>query len=88
LRRFFRPRHGWLRQPLAERTFALLVSASQFLLLTRLRLPPSVRQKIPQSDRDRVKTVSTYRSRLLEQFDMHTHAEVMRYAIENGLVDS
>jgi two-component system invasion response regulator UvrY len=35
-----------------------------------------------------VKTVSTYRSRLLEKLDMHTNAELMRYAIENGLMDS
>jgi two-component system invasion response regulator UvrY len=35
-----------------------------------------------------VKTVSTYRSRLLEKLDMHSNAEVMRYAIENGLMDS
>jgi two-component system invasion response regulator UvrY len=35
-----------------------------------------------------VKTVSTYRSRLLEKLGMHTNAEVMRYAIENGLMDS
>jgi two-component system invasion response regulator UvrY len=35
-----------------------------------------------------VKTVSTYRSRLLEKLAMHSNAEVMRYAIENGLMDS
>jgi len=35
-----------------------------------------------------VKTVSTYRSRLLDKLDMHNNAEVMRYAIENGLMDS
>ena len=35
-----------------------------------------------------VKTVSTYRSRLLEKLDMHSNAELMRYAIENGLMDS
>ena len=35
-----------------------------------------------------VKTVSTYRARLLEKLEMHSNAEVMRYAIENGLMDS
>jgi two-component system, NarL family, invasion response regulator UvrY len=35
-----------------------------------------------------VKTVSTYRSRLLEKLEMHTNAELMRYAIENSLMDS
>jgi DNA-binding NarL/FixJ family response regulator len=34
-----------------------------------------------------VKTVSTYRIRLLEKLQMHSNAELMRYAIENGLVD-
>lgn len=35
-----------------------------------------------------VKTVSTYRTRLLDKLQMHSNAEVMRYAIENGLMDS
>jgi DNA-binding NarL/FixJ family response regulator len=35
-----------------------------------------------------VKTISTYRARLLEKLEMHSNAEVMRYAIENGLMDS
>ena len=35
-----------------------------------------------------VKTVSTYRSRLLEKLQMRSNAEVMRYAIENHLMDS
>jgi DNA-binding NarL/FixJ family response regulator len=35
-----------------------------------------------------VKTVSTYRARLLLKLQMRSNAELMRYAIENGLVDS
>jgi DNA-binding NarL/FixJ family response regulator len=35
-----------------------------------------------------VKTVSTYRTRLLDKLAMHSNAELMRYAIENGLMDS
>jgi two-component system invasion response regulator UvrY len=35
-----------------------------------------------------VKTVSTYRVRLLEKLQMRSNAEAMRYAIENGLMDS
>jgi two-component system invasion response regulator UvrY len=35
-----------------------------------------------------VKTVSTYRTRVLEKLGMRTTAELMRYAIENGLLDS
>ena len=34
-----------------------------------------------------VKTVSTYRARVLEKLGMTTNAELMRYAIENGLVE-
>jgi two-component system invasion response regulator UvrY len=35
-----------------------------------------------------VKTISTYRSRVLEKLGMRTNAELMRYAIENRLLDS
>jgi DNA-binding NarL/FixJ family response regulator len=35
-----------------------------------------------------VKTVSTYRTRVLEKLGMRTNAELMRYAIENSLLDS
>jgi DNA-binding NarL/FixJ family response regulator len=35
-----------------------------------------------------VKTVSTYRTRVLEKLGMRTTAELMRYAIENGLLES
>ena len=34
-----------------------------------------------------VKTVSTYRTRLLQKMGMTSNAEVTRYALENGLVD-
>jgi DNA-binding NarL/FixJ family response regulator len=34
-----------------------------------------------------VKTVSTYRARALEKMNMHTNAELTRYAIRNGLVE-
>jgi two-component system invasion response regulator UvrY len=35
-----------------------------------------------------VKTISTYRRRALEKLGMRTNAELMRYAIENRLLDS
>ncbi len=35
-----------------------------------------------------VKTVSTYRMRVLDKLGMRTNAELMRYAIENGLLES
>ena len=34
-----------------------------------------------------VKTVSTYRTRALEKMNMHSNAELTRYAIRTGLVD-
>jgi DNA-binding NarL/FixJ family response regulator len=35
-----------------------------------------------------VKTISTYRARVLEKLGMRTNAELMRYAIENALLES
>ena len=34
-----------------------------------------------------VKTVSTYRARVLEKMNMKTTAELMHYGIQHGLVD-
>lgn len=33
------------------------------------------------------KTVSTYRTRLLEKMDLRTNADIIRYAVENGLIE-
>jgi two-component system invasion response regulator UvrY len=35
-----------------------------------------------------VKTISTYRTRVLDKLGMRSNAELMRYAIQNGLLDS
>jgi DNA-binding NarL/FixJ family response regulator len=34
-----------------------------------------------------VKTVSTYRARILEKMDLKTNADIVRYAVQEGLVD-
>ncbi|TMA63432.1 MAG: response regulator transcription factor, partial [Deltaproteobacteria bacterium] len=34
-----------------------------------------------------VKTVSTYRARVLRKLNLRTTAEIMRYALKHGLVD-
>jgi two-component system invasion response regulator UvrY len=34
-----------------------------------------------------VKTVSTYRARVLEKMDMRTNAELTHYAVRNGLAE-
>ena len=33
------------------------------------------------------KTVSTYRTRLLEKMQLNTNAEIIRYALEHGLIE-
>lgn len=33
------------------------------------------------------KTVSTYRTRVLEKMDLHNNADIIRYALKNGLID-
>ncbi len=33
------------------------------------------------------KTISTYRSHLLEKLNLKTNSELIRYAIENGLIE-
>ena len=34
-----------------------------------------------------VRTVNSYRMRILEKMDMKTNAEIVRYALENKLID-
>jgi DNA-binding CsgD family transcriptional regulator len=34
-----------------------------------------------------IRTVSTYRARVLEKMNMKTNAELIRYALQNKLVD-
>ncbi len=34
-----------------------------------------------------VKTISTYRARILEKMNMRSNAELIHYAVKNGLVD-
>jgi len=33
-----------------------------------------------------VKTISTYRSRILEKMNLQNNSQLMRYAVQNGLV--
>jgi len=33
------------------------------------------------------KTISTYRSRILEKMEMNSNADIVRYALKNGLID-
>jgi len=48
-------------------------------------------QRISDIGRDlglSVKTVSTYRARMLKKLSMRSNAELMRYAIENQLLET
>lgn len=67
-----RPRH----LDLSEREFQVLCQLASGLTVSQ------VAERLFIS----VKTVSTYRSRLLEKLGMHTNAELTHYAIRNGLV--
>lgn len=61
------------------------LSDREFEVMRGLASGQSV-SEIAEQMRLSVKTVSTYRTRLLEKLGMATNAEVTRYAIQNGLV--
>lgn len=61
------------------------LSDREFEVMRGLASGQSV-SEIAEQLRLSVKTVSTYRTRLLEKLGMATNAEVTRYAIQNGLV--
>jgi len=62
------------------------MSDSEYQVLRMMALGKTVSQ-IAQEISLSVKTVSTYRARVLEKMNMRTTAELMRYAILNRLVD-
>ncbi|GMW00276.1 MAG: DNA-binding response regulator [Candidatus Hydrogenedentota bacterium] len=64
-------------EALSDREFEVL------RLLASGMTPTEIAHKLCLS----VKTVSTYRARILDKMDMKTNAELMRYAIKNELVD-
>jgi DNA-binding NarL/FixJ family response regulator len=72
---------GQLGTPLHER-----LSDREYQVLRMIALGKTVSQIAAETSLS-VKTVSTYRARVLEKMNMHTTAELMRYAIVNHLVD-
>ena len=62
------------------------LSDREFQLLRLLATGMSVKE-VANKLRLSVKTVSTYRMRLLEKMEMKTNAELIRYALENHLVE-
>jgi two-component system invasion response regulator UvrY len=68
-----RPRH----ETLSDREFQVMQLMATGKTLTEIAEELSLSAK----------TVSTYRSRLLEKMNLKTNADIVRYAIENGLVE-
>jgi len=68
-----RPRH----EALSNREFQVMQMMASGKTLTEIAEELSLSAK----------TVSTYRTRLLEKMDLTTNAEIIRYAIENGLIE-
>ena len=62
------------------------LSDRKFEIMRLLAAGKSV-SEIAKQLRLSVKTVSTYRARVLEKLNLRTTAEIMRYAIKHGLVD-
>ena len=54
-----------------------------FMLLACAKTPTEIALNLKLS----VKTVSTYRNRLLEKMSLHSNAELMRYAVDHHLAD-
>src|SRR5207248_1197701 len=61
------------------------LSDREFVVLRRIALGKTVGEIAGELHLS-VKTISTYRARLLEKMRMATNAELTRYAIERGLV--
>ena len=62
------------------------LSEREFQIFNRLASGQSV-SRIAEELFLSVKTVSTYRTRILEKMDMRTNADLTYYAIKNGLLD-
>jgi DNA-binding NarL/FixJ family response regulator len=69
------PGKGEPHEALSPREFEI------FLLLAAAKSVSEIASQLGLS----VKTVSTHRSRLLEKMELHSNAELMQYAIRNGL---
>ena len=62
-----------------------ILSDREFQVLQMIALGKSV-SAIAEELHLSVKTISTYRARILEKMDLRNNAELMRYAIEENLV--
>lgn len=71
----------------ADRPLHASLSQREFQILCKLAVGRSV-SEIAQELCISVKTVSTYRARVLDKLGMRSNAELMRYAIQNQLLES
>ncbi len=71
-----RPERKTLHEGLSDREMEVLCLIGRGLTVSQ----------IAQQLRLSVKTISTYRARILEKTSMRTNAELMRYALDHGLV--
>jgi DNA-binding NarL/FixJ family response regulator len=69
-----------------ERPLHETLSDREFQVLCQLASGKTVSQIATEITLS-VKTVSTYRARILEKMNMRNNAELTRYAIQNGLVE-
>lgn len=69
--------HHLRHEALSDREFQVMQ------LMAGGRTPAEIAETLSLS----AKTVSTYRTRLLEKMDFKTNADIIRYAIENELID-
>ena len=72
-----RPTEKMVHETLSEREFQI------FRKLAGGQSPTAIASELHLS----VKTVSTYRSRVLEKMGLKTNADLTYYAIKNGLLD-
>jgi len=70
----------------ADRPIHELLSDREFQVLRMIASGKTVKQ-IAEEIALSVKTVSTYRARILEKTGMKTNAELIRYALQTQLVD-
>jgi DNA-binding NarL/FixJ family response regulator len=68
---------GPLHETLSDREFQVMRLIASGKTLTEIAETLSLSAK----------TISTYRTRLLDKLNLKTNAEVIRYAIENGLIE-
>ena len=64
-------------QTLSDREYQI------FLLLSSAKTPTEIAAALALS----IKTISTYRSRILEKMHLRNNAELMRYAVDNHLIE-